>query len=59
MTTRVLLRESIADAGVELLRSRFDVDDDGTTPLEQIIDRYDGIVIRSATRLTTPGSASG
>ena len=52
MTMRVLVRESIADAGVELLRSRFDVDDDGTTPLEQIIDRYDAIVIRSATKLT-------
>ena len=52
MSVRVLVRESIADAGVELLRSRFDVDDDGTTPLEEIIGRYDAIVIRSATKLT-------
>lgn len=49
---RVLVRETIADAGVELLRSKFDVDVDAETPLEQIIARYDAIVIRSATRLT-------
>ena len=49
---RVLVRESIAEAGVELLRSKFDVDDDEATPLEEIIDRYDAIVIRSATKLT-------
>ena len=48
---RVLVREPIADAGVELLRSRFDVDVDLDSPLEEIIDRYDAIVIRSATRL--------
>ena len=35
-----------------MLRSRFDVDDDQATPLEEIIDRYDAIVIRSATKLT-------
>ena len=51
-STRVLVREPIAEAGLELLRSRFDVDVDTDTPLEEIIDRYDGIVIRSATRLT-------
>ena len=49
---RVLVREPIADAGVELLRSRFDVDVDGDSDLEEIIARYDGIVIRSATKLT-------
>ena len=48
---RVLVREPIADAGIELLRSRFDVDVDLDSPLEGIIDRYDAIVIRSATRL--------
>ncbi len=46
------MRESIADSGVELLRSRFDVDVDGDSPLEEIIGRYDAIVIRSATKLT-------
>jgi len=49
---RVLVREPIAEAGVELLRSRFEVDVDQDTPLEEIIERYDAIVIRSATRLT-------
>ncbi|HEX3290876.1 MAG TPA: phosphoglycerate dehydrogenase [Gaiella sp.] len=48
---RVLVREPIADAGVELLRSRFDVDVDLESPIGEIIDRYDAIVIRSATRL--------
>ena len=49
---RVLVREPIAEAGVELLRSRFDVDVDLDSPLEDVIGRYDAIVIRSATRLT-------
>jgi D-3-phosphoglycerate dehydrogenase len=49
---RVLVRESIAEAGVELLRSKFDVDVDASSPLEEIIERYDAIVIRSATRIT-------
>jgi len=46
------VRESIAPAGVELLRSRFEVDEDGDSPLEEIIGGYDAIVIRSATKLT-------
>ena len=49
---RVLVRETIADAGVELLRSRFDVDVDGESDLAAIIAGYDGIVIRSETKLT-------
>ena len=52
MTVRVLVREPIADAGISLLRSRFEVDEDQTTPLEEIIADYDAIVIRSATKLT-------
>lgn len=52
MTPRVLVRESIAEAGVDLLRSRFDVDVDADSDLAEIIDRYDAIVIRSATKLT-------
>ena len=51
MTLRVLVREEIADAGVELLRSRFDVDVDGESALEEIIGGYDAIVIRSQTKL--------
>jgi D-3-phosphoglycerate dehydrogenase len=49
---KILVREEIAPAGVELLRSKFDVDVDGDSPLEEIIGRYDAIVIRSATKLT-------
>jgi D-3-phosphoglycerate dehydrogenase len=49
---RVLVRETIAEAGVELLRSRFDVDVDGDSDLAEVIGRYDAIVIRSATKLT-------
>ena len=52
---RVLIREPIAEAGIELLREHFDVDlgvdwEDGELP-ERIGD-YDAIVIRSATKLT-------
>jgi D-3-phosphoglycerate dehydrogenase len=48
---RVLVREPIAEPGLELLRGHFDVDVDETSPLDEIVDRYDAIVIRSATRL--------
>jgi D-3-phosphoglycerate dehydrogenase / 2-oxoglutarate reductase len=51
---RVLVREPIADAGVELLRERFEVDEDRDSDLAEIIGGYDGIVIRSATKLTAP-----
>jgi D-3-phosphoglycerate dehydrogenase len=37
---------------VELLRSRFEVDEDGDAPLEEVIGGYDAIVVRSATKLT-------
>ena len=49
---RVLIRESIAEAGIDLLRSRFDVDVDGDSDLPERIGEYDAIVIRSATKLT-------
>jgi D-3-phosphoglycerate dehydrogenase len=49
---KVLVREEIAPAGVELLRSRFDVDVDQDSDLAEIIGGYDAIVIRSATKLT-------
>jgi D-3-phosphoglycerate dehydrogenase len=49
---RVLIREEIAEPGVRLLRERFDVDEDRDSPLEDIIGLYDGIVIRSASKLT-------
>jgi D-3-phosphoglycerate dehydrogenase len=52
---RVLVKEKIADAGVELLRRHFDVDvrtdmEEGELP--EAIGSYDAIVIRSATKLT-------
>jgi D-3-phosphoglycerate dehydrogenase len=56
---RVLVRERIADAGVELLRSKFEVEVDGETPLEDVIGGYEAIVIRSATKLTADLIARG
>jgi len=49
---KVLVRETIAPAGVDLLRERFDVDENADAPLEEIIGDYDAIVVRSATKLT-------
>ena len=49
---RVLVREPIADAGVALLRERFDVDVETNGDLGERIADYDAIVIRSATKLT-------
>ena len=49
---RVLVREQIADAGLALLQSRFEVDVDESSPLEDVIGNYDAIVIRSATKLS-------
>jgi D-3-phosphoglycerate dehydrogenase len=49
---KVLVREPIADAGVELLASRFDVDVDTESDLAEIIGDYDAIIVRSATKLT-------
>jgi D-3-phosphoglycerate dehydrogenase / 2-oxoglutarate reductase len=52
---RVLVKEKIADAGVDLLRRHFDVDvltEMGEEELPGAIGAYDAIVIRSATKLT-------
>ncbi len=52
---RVLVKEKIGDSGVELLRSHFDVDvgiDWDEAELGERIAAYDGIVIRSATKMT-------
>jgi D-3-phosphoglycerate dehydrogenase len=52
---RVLVKEKLADSGVELLREHFDVDlgdEWGDGELEARIGDYEGIVIRSATKLT-------
>jgi D-3-phosphoglycerate dehydrogenase len=52
---KVLVKEKIGDSGVELLREHFDVDlgvdwEDGQ--LAERIGEYDGILIRSATKMT-------
>jgi D-3-phosphoglycerate dehydrogenase len=52
---RVLVKEKIADAGVDLLKRHFDVDvltDMEEDQLPTAIGSYDAIVIRSATKLT-------
>jgi D-3-phosphoglycerate dehydrogenase len=54
---RVLVKEKIADSGVDLLRAKFDVDvgvEWEDAELEQRIGDYDAILIRSATKLTAP-----
>ncbi|HEY4428171.1 MAG TPA: phosphoglycerate dehydrogenase [Solirubrobacteraceae bacterium] len=52
---RVLVKEKIGDSGVALLREHFDVDVGIDWSEEQLAERigdYEGIVIRSATKLT-------
>lgn len=48
---RVLVREPIAPAGVELLRSRFDVVEDYDSDLAGAVADVDAIIVRSATSL--------
>ena len=48
---RVLIREPIAESGLELLRSRFDVVEDAESELGSIIGEFDAIVVRSGTTL--------
>jgi D-3-phosphoglycerate dehydrogenase / 2-oxoglutarate reductase len=52
---KVLVKEKIADSGVELLRANFDVDlglEMSDEELGEKIGSYDAILIRSATKLT-------
>ena len=52
---RVLVKEKIADAGVDLLRAEFDVElglDWDDEELERRIGEFDAILIRSATKMT-------
>ena len=52
---KVLVKEKIGDSGVELLREHFDVDLGVDWTEEELAERigdYDGIVIRSATKMT-------
>ncbi len=49
---KVLVREPIAEAGVDLLRRHFDVDVDSEAGLAETIGNYDAVIIRSGTQLT-------
>jgi D-3-phosphoglycerate dehydrogenase len=52
---KVLVKERVGDSGVELLREHFDVDlgiDWTDEELNERIDAYHGILIRSATKMT-------
>ena len=52
---KVLVKEKIADTGVELLRANFDVDlglEMSDEELRETIGEYDAILIRSATKMT-------
>ncbi len=52
---RVLVKEKIGDSGVQLLREHFDVDvgvDWSEEELAERLPQYDGILIRSATKMT-------
>jgi D-3-phosphoglycerate dehydrogenase len=58
----VLVAEKIADAGVDLLRERFDVEVGTGWSADELADRigdYDAILIRSATKLTADLIARG
>ena len=52
---KVLVKEKIADTGVDLLRSQFEVDlglEMSDEELRERICQYDAILIRSATKMT-------
>jgi D-3-phosphoglycerate dehydrogenase len=49
---KVLIREPISDAGLELLKQKFEVDVDADGDLAKKIVDYDAIIIRSGTHLT-------
>jgi D-3-phosphoglycerate dehydrogenase len=59
---RVLVKEKIGDSGVALLREHFDVDIGVDWSEQELVERlgeYDGIVIRSATKMTAELIARG
>ena len=59
---KVLVKEKIADPGVELLKEQFDVEIGTDWPdgeLERRIGEFDAIVIRSATKMTADLIAKG
>ncbi len=56
---KVLIREPIAEAGIDLLRERFEVDVEPDGDLAERIGEYDAIIIRSGTQLTADLIARG
>src|SRR3954464_11012722 len=56
---KVLVRETIADAGLELLRASHDVVVDTDAPLGEILGDYDALIVRSATKVTADVIAAG
>ncbi|GAC1434715.1 MAG: phosphoglycerate dehydrogenase [Solirubrobacteraceae bacterium] len=60
--TRVLVRENVGESGISLLREHFEVETGFDWSLEQLEERigeFDGILIRSATKLTAELIARG
>ena len=49
---RVVVREKIADAGIDLLRAKFDVVVDTDSPLDGLLADADALIVRSATKVT-------
>ena len=49
---KVLVREPIAEGGLEILRERFDVDVTADGDLAEMIGGYDALIVRSATKVT-------
>src|ERR1700744_4091372 len=61
-TAKVLVKEKIGSSGVDLLKQHFDVEvgvDWADGELEQRIGEFDGILIRSATKMTAELIAKG
>ncbi len=57
MTPKVLVKEKIADAGVELLQSKYDVTlgvDWDDSQLDERIGEFDALLVRSATQVDAP-----
>lgn len=57
MTPKVLVKEKIADAGVELLKSKYDVEvgvDWDDNQLNERIGEFDALLVRSATQVDAP-----
>ncbi len=53
--SRILVADSIAEAGIDLLREHFDVDVEtelGQSRLIEVVGEYEAIIVRSATKVT-------